>query len=134
MLGTSRRIAAWARLAGLCEFTPFSIRNGKDRYQWLAMNHPADHAQMPDSDVTTLARMTSASRENRPFANVTFDEYMEMFNRIIKEALHRITPGYIRQIATIVENQRVALDEVEHRFYKPRESRNNTVDTLVKDR
>ena len=56
-----------------------------------------------------------------------------MFNRIIKQALHRTTPGYIRQVVSIMENRKIALDEVEHRFYKPRKAR-NTVETLVKDR
>ena len=88
---------------------------------------------MPDSDVAILARMASASWEDRPFANIVLDECMEMFSRIITQALHRITPWYIRQLAPIVENRKIAFDEVEHRFYKPRKARNN-VETLVKDR
>ena len=32
-----------------------------------------------------------------------------------------------------MENRKIALDEVEHRFYKPRKAR-NTTETLVKDR
>ena len=60
-------------------------------------------------------------------------ECIEVFNRIIKQVLHRITPGYIRQLAPIVDNRKIAIDEVEHRFYKPRKAR-NTVETLVKDR
>ena len=56
------------------------------------MNHLSDHARMPDSDVEILARMTSVSWEDRPFANVALDE---LFNRIIKQALHRTVPGYI---------------------------------------
>ena len=103
------------------------------RYQWLAMNHLSDHARMPDSDFAILARMTLASWEDRPFENVALDECMELFNRIIKQALHRITPGYIRQLGPIVENRKITIDEVEHRFYKPGKAQ-NTVETLVKDR
>ena len=120
------------RLAGLREFALFFMGTGNDRYQWLTMNHLSDHARMPDSDVAILARMTSASWEDRPFANVALDECMEMFDRVIKQELHRITPGYIEQLGPIVENRRIALDEVEHRFYKPRKAR-NTVETLVKE-
>ena len=82
MLGTRQRVAARAHLAGLQGFAPFFMGTGKDRYQWLAMNHLSGHARMPDSDVTILARMTSVSWEDHPFANVALDECMEMFSRI----------------------------------------------------
>ena len=88
---------------------------------------------MPDSDVAILARMTSASWEHRPFANVALDECMEMFNRVIKQALHRIPPGCIKKVAAIVEHRKIARDEVERRFYKQTQAR-NTVSTLVSDR
>lgn len=101
--------------------------------QWLTMNHLSDHTRMPDADVVIFARTASASSEDRPFANIALDECMEMFRRIINQVLHRITPGYIRQLVSIVENRKIARDEVKHRFYKPRKAR-NTVKTLVKDR
>lgn len=70
-------------------------RTGKDRYKWLAMKHLSDHIRMPESKVDILARMTSAGWEDHPFANIVLDECMEVFNRIIKQALHRIPPKHI---------------------------------------
>lgn len=50
---------------------------------------------MPESEVDILARMTSAGWEDHSFANIVLDECMEVFNRIIKQALHRIPPKHI---------------------------------------
>lgn len=55
------------------------------------MKYLSDHVRMPDSEVDILARMTSAG-----FANIALDECMEMFNRIIKQVLHRIPPKYMK--------------------------------------
>lgn len=75
---------------------------------------------MPASDVAVLTRPTSASWEDRPFEIVAWDECVQTFNRIIRQALHRITPGCIKQLAPIEENLTIAVDEVEYRFDKPR--------------
>ena len=121
------------RLAGIREFAPFFTGTGKDRYQWVMAHFLTDLARMPADDLTVLEGVTSASWAGREFANLALDESMEMLNRVIKQSLAKVTPGYTKKLAPIVENWKSACDGVEQMFYNPTKARNSNR-TLINDR
>ena len=88
---------------------------------------------MPDNDMEVLGKVLRASWEEREFASVALDEIMEMFNRVIKQSLTKVSQAYMVKLAPIVEHRRVARSQVLSIFYKPTEER-DAVSVVVKDR
>ena len=114
-------------------FSPFFAGTGKNRYQRLALNYLTQIARMPDNDMEVLGKVLRASWEEREFASVALDEIMEMFNRVIKQSLTKVSQAYMVKLAPIVEHRRVARSQVLSIFYKPTEER-DAVSVVVKDR
>ena len=93
-----------------------------------------DLARMPADDLTVLEGVTSASWAGREFANLALDESMEMLNRVIEQSLTKVTPGYTKKLAPIVENRKLACDGVEQMFYNPTKDAGHIDRTLITDR
>ncbi|CAN0004018.1 unnamed protein product, partial [Pylaiella littoralis] len=121
------------RAAGIRQFAPFFAGTGKNRYQRLCIEFLTQLARMPDDDMPVLGKLTSASWDKRPFASVALDEMMEMFNRVIKQSLTKVTVPYIMKLGMIVEHRKTARAQVVARFYKPTKAR-DAVTVLVRDR
>ncbi|CAN0029312.1 unnamed protein product, partial [Pylaiella littoralis] len=121
------------RAAGIRQFAPFFAGTGKNRYQRLCIEFLTQLARMPDDDMPVLGKLTSASWDKRPFASVALDEMMEMFNRVIKQSLTKVTVPYIMKLGMVVEHRKTARAQVVARFYKPTKAR-DAVTILVRDR
>ena len=90
-------------------------------------------ARMPDKDMEVLGKVLTATWEEREFASLALDEIMEMFNRVIKQSLTKVSQAYMVKLAPIVEHRKHARSQVVSRFYKPTKER-DPVAVLVRDR
>ena len=92
------------RNAGIRQFSLFFAGTGKNRYQRLALNYLTQIARMPDKDMEVLGKVLTATWEEREFASLALDEIMEMFNRVIKQSLTKVSQAYMVKLAPIVEH------------------------------
>lgn len=121
------------RCAAIREIAYIFAATGKNRYQELCAWHLMDLARMTDEGMKAASCVLTASFSGDDFANVHLDEFMEMMNRIVKQALTKITPEFTVKLAPITDSRAEACAEID-RMLRPSYKARDRVTGLTKDR
>ncbi|CAN0546305.1 unnamed protein product, partial [Ectocarpus sp. 12 AP-2014] len=112
------------RLDALGRIAPIFYITGKDRYQFLVVDHLAEMSRMSESDLKVMAELFSVSLSKDACARLGLDERQEVANRMYKTLTKRILPSFIHKLAPTAQLQEIAEFEFGREFLEgPRTER-----------
>lgn len=112
------------RLDALRRIAPIFYITGKDRYQFLVVDHLAEMSRMSESGLKVMAELFSVSLIKDACARLGLDERQEVANRMYKTLTKRISPSFIHKLAPTAQLREIAEFEFGREFLEgPRTER-----------
>ncbi|CAB1098858.1 unnamed protein product [Ectocarpus sp. CCAP 1310/34] len=104
------------RLDALRRIAPIFYITGKDRYQFLVVDHLAEMSTMSESDLKVIAELFSVSLSKDACARLGLDERQEVANRMYKTLTKWILPSFIHKLAPTAVLREIVEFEFEREF------------------
>ncbi|CBJ28733.1 expressed unknown protein [Ectocarpus siliculosus] len=121
------------RLEGLRRIAPIFFITGKDKYQFLVVDHLTEVSRYLRNDMRVVSELFSVSLGPDTFARIGLDERQEVSNRLYKTLTKRILSSTIEKLAPIAQLREVAIFDFESHFIeKPRTERDRCRELAVK--
>lgn len=120
------------RCDALRRIAPIFFITGKDRYQFLVVDHLVELARMSESDWKVVGELFSVSLSNSAFARIGLDERQEVANRFFKTLTKRILSSFIDKLGPIAQLREVAELEFEREFIEKSAERDRAREISLK--
>ncbi|CAM9833061.1 unnamed protein product [Ectocarpus sp. 13 AM-2016] len=121
------------RLEGLRRIAPIFFITGKDKYQFLVVDHLTEVSRYSRNDMRVASQLFSVSLGPDTFARIGLDERQEVSNRPYRTLTKRILSSTIEKLAPIAQLRKVAIFDFESLFIeKPRTERDPCRELAVK--
>ena len=104
------------RCDALRRIAPIFFITGKDRYQFLVVDHLIEMARMSESDWKVVGELFSVSLSKDAFSRLGLDERQEVANRFFKTLTRRILGSFIDKLGPIAQLREVAELEFQREF------------------
>lgn len=120
------------RCDALRRIAPIFFITGKDRYQFLVVDHLIEMARMSESDWKVVGELFTVSLSNDAFSRIGLDERQEVANRFFKTLMKRILSSFIDKLGPIAQLREAAEFEFEREFIEESAERNRTREVSLK--
>ncbi|CAN0190770.1 unnamed protein product, partial [Ectocarpus sp. 4 AP-2014] len=104
------------RLDALRRIAPIFYITGKDRYQFLVMDHLAEMSRTSESDLKVMSELFSVSLSKDACTRLGLDERQEVANRLYMTLTKRILPSFIHKLAPTARLREIAEFELGREF------------------
>ncbi|CAB1101190.1 unnamed protein product [Ectocarpus sp. CCAP 1310/34] len=121
------------RLDALRRIAPNFCITGKDKYQFLVIDHLTEVSRYSRNDMRVVSELSSVSLGPDTIARIGSDERQEVANRLYKTLTKRVLSSTIEKLAPIAQLRQVAMLDFESHFVeKPRTERDRCRELSVK--